>query len=1124
MKKVSIKLFFLTILILLFPIMAMAADSGKCGENVTWNIADNVLTISGSGNMTDYSSSADVPWYLQQSEIKSVIINDGVTSIGTSAFEGCIRMTDVAIPDSVTKIGARAFCQCFELTNITIPKNITEIEENTFCWCRKLTSVEIPNGVTSIKSSAFAQCKNLANIKVPSTVIDIADSAFGECSNLKDVDYIGSHEKWNYINIGQSNTYLTNADVHYMNSKSVLIQTVPYAKVTVNGNTQSSGNSGIVRANITSDTISYKVEKNGYKTVEENNVTVSSNNSDVYVDNGNTVVNLDGTSGIAIGVAYGTNGKLGALKTAEIENGKATILENIEADKVFVWNSLQEMIPQCNPITVSSNDGLVLNIPLSLDENVLYAENFENAANIQKTVGKNQTVYDVFGITAGYGNVDLSTANGELSVTNTDKNSFRSVSYPLNVTEKDTEVSMDITFPDAESQIIVRDTQNNILGAIHRAGDGKVTFGASGEKFAGTESVGVQSSPLGTVLANTKVTVDFNIDITNGNIIAEIGDRAAGVSGYTGNNGVGSIFIGTTAGNTVKADNIEVRKNTGTEAVIAKFVLNTTPYAKAIINDGVYYSGATGKIETEYITINSDTHCPINYTIEKGGYETVTNTVNGTSSGTEINAELNINDGLLYAEDFDTVSTSKLERTLQGGEDSVANEMFGISAVYGPITLTADNEKLSLSNSANGFRMVSYPLDIQSANSEVTMDVTFPNGESNIALRDSANQILGAIHRAEDGTVTFGASGRVYNTSNAGVGVQSKSLGTITAGENVTIDITIDVANGIIKASIGDETATVSGYKKSSDGYDDLSSIFIGTARGAGKMSIDNIKVKEYAGTEIPMAKFKLTTTPYAKATINDEVYYSGATGIVEMSMPITEENSTVNYTIEKGGYVTKNGEENISEAGLEIEDLLDKEEGVLYSEDFETISDSKVTETLLDDSTADLFGITAKYKTITLTAENGKLSLFNTGGGVRSVSYPINVPSSGTTVMIDVTFPDVYSHIILRDNANKILAAIRRDDDGTVTFGASGENYNSSNKAIDVQSESLGTVEAGTPVSVIINLDTANGNISATIGDETATISGYSNTADVNSIFIGTAKNRTIIIDKLLVKETVEE
>ena len=163
-----------------------AESSGTCGENLTWTLSDDgVLTISGTGAMTDYSSSA--PWYSSNSSITSVIISDGVTSIGSSAFSHCSSLTSVTIPNSVTSIGEGAFSGCIGLTSVTIPNSVTSIGDWAFQICSSLTSIEIPNSVTSIGAYAFCECIGLASVTIGNSVTSIENGAFSGCSSLTSV-------------------------------------------------------------------------------------------------------------------------------------------------------------------------------------------------------------------------------------------------------------------------------------------------------------------------------------------------------------------------------------------------------------------------------------------------------------------------------------------------------------------------------------------------------------------------------------------------------------------------------------------------------------------------------------------------------------------------------------------------------------------------------------------------------------------------------------------------------------------------------------------------------------------------------------------------------------------------
>ena len=116
-------------------------DSGSCGENVTWTLtADGTLTISGTGTMTDYANSGS-PWYSCRGAIKSVVIQQGVTSIGNWAFWDCSGLTSVTIPDGVTSIGGSAFSGCTSLTTVTIPGSVTNVGQYAFYNCSSLTDI-----------------------------------------------------------------------------------------------------------------------------------------------------------------------------------------------------------------------------------------------------------------------------------------------------------------------------------------------------------------------------------------------------------------------------------------------------------------------------------------------------------------------------------------------------------------------------------------------------------------------------------------------------------------------------------------------------------------------------------------------------------------------------------------------------------------------------------------------------------------------------------------------------------------------------------------------------------------------------------------------------------------------
>ncbi|MBQ6359669.1 MAG: leucine-rich repeat domain-containing protein [Lachnospiraceae bacterium] len=158
-----------------------AVDSGTCGENVTWTLDENgTLTISGTGEMEDYKQSS---YPFMYDDIKTVIIKNGVTSIGDWVFIYCRSMTRVEIPESVTSIGWQAFEDCSSLKSIEIPKGVTSIGNYAF-YLSSLESITLSEELTSIASHMCTNCSSLKNVTIPKGVTIIDWQAFENCSSL----------------------------------------------------------------------------------------------------------------------------------------------------------------------------------------------------------------------------------------------------------------------------------------------------------------------------------------------------------------------------------------------------------------------------------------------------------------------------------------------------------------------------------------------------------------------------------------------------------------------------------------------------------------------------------------------------------------------------------------------------------------------------------------------------------------------------------------------------------------------------------------------------------------------------------------------------------------------------
>ena len=197
--------------------------SGACGEGLTWTLdVEGKLTVSGTGKMDDYSYDQLAPWFDCLARVKSVVINEGVTSVGTEAFRECRNLKSVAIPDSVTSIGDSSFYLCDSLTSIELPAATVYIGASAFQACTKLEEILVdaentayasedgvlfngdktelicypaarageeyivPDSVLRIGEYAFSSC-SLKTILLPDKMNSIGSGAFSDCTALETI-------------------------------------------------------------------------------------------------------------------------------------------------------------------------------------------------------------------------------------------------------------------------------------------------------------------------------------------------------------------------------------------------------------------------------------------------------------------------------------------------------------------------------------------------------------------------------------------------------------------------------------------------------------------------------------------------------------------------------------------------------------------------------------------------------------------------------------------------------------------------------------------------------------------------------------------------------------------------
>lgn len=172
------------LLLTVLCVPASAVDSGSCGENLKWSLESGVLTITGSGNMTDYADGDLPPWYDRRGEITEVSLPDGLTSIGALAFFDCANLTGAVIPDSVTSVSDYAFAQCVGLLTVSLPEGLTDIGDGAFRECEGLLALRIPGTVTRLGDQAFYRCVALRSVTVSNSVTDMGSQVFSYCTGL----------------------------------------------------------------------------------------------------------------------------------------------------------------------------------------------------------------------------------------------------------------------------------------------------------------------------------------------------------------------------------------------------------------------------------------------------------------------------------------------------------------------------------------------------------------------------------------------------------------------------------------------------------------------------------------------------------------------------------------------------------------------------------------------------------------------------------------------------------------------------------------------------------------------------------------------------------------------------
>ena len=195
----------LALLCTLLPQVVLPASaevySGSCGDNLTWSLdtATGLLTISGSGAMTNFPRQTKAPWSSYAADITAAALPEGLTNLGDYAFSGCAGITGISIPAGLNRIGDFAFEDCTGLTGITVPYGVTSIGSGAFSFCTGLTELTLPESLTELNNAAFQYCSGLVSLVLPDSLTCINSFTFLECDGLTDIRFPQNLTKIDYL-------------------------------------------------------------------------------------------------------------------------------------------------------------------------------------------------------------------------------------------------------------------------------------------------------------------------------------------------------------------------------------------------------------------------------------------------------------------------------------------------------------------------------------------------------------------------------------------------------------------------------------------------------------------------------------------------------------------------------------------------------------------------------------------------------------------------------------------------------------------------------------------------------------------------------------------------------------
>ncbi len=188
------------VLVICFSVLALAScgkatpnadDANGSFGSITWDYKKDTktLTLTGAGAIGDVDFNEDnAPWAGDvRMSAEKIVVNEGITSVGTYALWGFANVTQISLPSTLTAIGDYGFAYCSKLASVNFPAALTSLGKGAFEGCGALSAIFLPEGIKTISENAFAFCSGLKGAIIMGAPLTVEKNAFRNCHALTSV-------------------------------------------------------------------------------------------------------------------------------------------------------------------------------------------------------------------------------------------------------------------------------------------------------------------------------------------------------------------------------------------------------------------------------------------------------------------------------------------------------------------------------------------------------------------------------------------------------------------------------------------------------------------------------------------------------------------------------------------------------------------------------------------------------------------------------------------------------------------------------------------------------------------------------------------------------------------------